>query len=88
MVSWWVQYLAKGPRLDFKNCPWDNLNSGHILAHRCLLESDSNNGLSPGHSNLGQMEDTPVQVSHLWSPGGCNIWPRARPDFNNGPGGT
>ena len=26
---------------------------------------------------LGQMEDTSVQVSHLWSPGGCHIWPRA-----------
>ena len=25
---------------------------------------------------LGQMEDTPVQVSHLWS-GGCHIWTRA-----------
>ena len=29
---------------------------------------------------LGQMEDTPVQVSYLWIPGGC---PKScRPDFN------
>ena len=26
---------------------------------------------------LGQMEDTPVQVSYLWIPGGCHICPRA-----------
>ena len=26
---------------------------------------------------LGQMEDTPVQVSYLWTPGGCHICPRA-----------
>ena len=58
-----------GPRLDFNNCQWDDLNNGRILAHRPLLESYSNNGLSPGLCNLGQMKDTPVQVSHLWSPG-------------------
>ena len=69
--------LAKGPRLAFNNCPWANFNSGRILAPRCLFESDSNNGPPPSHSNLGQMEDIPVQVSHLRSPGGCNIWPRA-----------
>ena len=26
---------------------------------------------------LGQIEDTPVQVSYLWIPGGCHICPRA-----------
>ena len=66
-----------GPRLDFNNCPWDNLNNSRILTHRRLFVSDSNNGPSPGFCNLGQMKDTPVQVSHLWSPGGCNIWPSA-----------
>ena len=36
---------------------------------------------------LGQMKDTSFQVSHLWSPGGCDIWLRRfRPDFNNCPG--
>ena len=34
---------------------------------------------------LGQMEDTSLQVSHLWSPGGCRILPRPRPDFNKCP---
>ena len=77
VVSWRVQYLTKGPKLDFNNCLWDNLNSGCILAHRRLFHFDSNNGPSPSHSSLGQMEDTPVQVSHLWSPGECNIWPKA-----------
>ena len=33
---------------------------------------------------LGQMEDTPVQVSYLWIPGGCHICSRAaRPDLNH-----
>ena len=61
-----------GPRLDFNNCPWDNLNNDCILTHWRLFESDSNNGPSPGFCNLGQMKATSVQVSHLWSPGGCN----------------
>ena len=56
----------------FNNCPWDNLHNSHFLTHRRLFVSDSNNGPSPGLCNLGQMKDTPVQVSHLWSPGGCN----------------
>ena len=68
-----------GPRLDFNNCPWDNLNNSHILTQRRLFVSDSNNGPSPGLCNLGQMKDTPVQVSHLRSPGG---WPRD--NLNNG----
>ena len=56
MVSWWVQYLAKGPRPDFNNCPWDDLNSGRILAHQRLFESNLNNGLSPSQSNLGTLK--------------------------------
>ena len=58
-----------GPRLDF--------NNSRILTYRSLFVSYSNNGPSPGLCNLGQMKDTPVQVSHLWSPGKCNIWPSA-----------
>ena len=50
------------PRPDFNNCPGDNSVSGCIYCPRHLFESDSNNGPSPGHSNLGQMEDTSVQV--------------------------
>ena len=67
---------GQGPRLDFNSCPWDNLNSGRILVHRRLFESDSNNSSSPGHSNLGQLEDTPVQVSHSVS-WWVQYWPRA-----------
>ena len=66
-----------GPELDLNNCPWDNLNNSRILTHRCLFVSESNNGPSPGFCNLGQMKDTPAQVSHLWSAGGCKIRPSA-----------
>ena len=84
MVSWWVQYLAKGPRPDFTdNGPGITRIVASFLPPRRLFESSSNNGLSPGQSNLGQIQDTSVQVSHLWSPGGCK---GPRPDFNNGPG--
>ena len=41
-----------------------------FIAPRCLSESDSNNDPSPGHSSLGQMECTSVQVptcGHLLS---------------------
>ena len=63
--------------------PWNNLNSGRIFPRR-LFQSDSNDGPSSRHSNLGQMKDTPVQVSHLW-------WVQylakdPRPDINNGLG--
>ena len=53
-----------GPRLDFNNCPWDNLNNSHILTHRRLFVSDSNNGPSPRLCNLGQMKDTGAQDSN------------------------
>ena len=87
MVSWWVQYLAKGSNHDFNNGPGTNSDSCHIFTSRRLYESDSNNGFSPGHSNLGSDGSTSVSVSHLWSPGRCNIWLRAPgSDFNNGPG--
>ena len=49
-----------GPRLDFNNCPWDNLNNSCILTHQRLFVSDSSNGPSPGLCNLGQMKDTAV----------------------------
>ena len=58
--------------LDFNNGPGDNSKSGCILAHRRLFESNSNKGPSPGHSNLGQMEDTMFRSpSYGWSPGEC-----------------
>ena len=36
-----------------------------------------NNGPPQAIPIFVQMEDTSVQVSHLWSPGGSHIWPRA-----------
>ena len=42
MDSWRVPYLPKGCRPDFNN------NNGPVR----LFEFDSNNGPSPGHSNL------------------------------------
>ena len=44
-------YLAKGYRPDFNNGFRGDSNSGPILAPQHLFECDSNNGLSPGHSN-------------------------------------
>ena len=70
MVFWWVPYLAKGCRPDFNNGLGGDLNSGPILAPRCLFKSDSNTGLSPGHFNLVSDGVTSVQVSYLWFHGG------------------
>ena len=86
MVSWWVPYLAKGPRPDFNNCPWDNLNSSHILA-------------SGVYSSLTQIM-APLQVIPISVRGkihpfrsptyglivGAISGQGPRPDFNNGPG--
>ena len=52
LMIWWVPYLNKGCRPDFNNGPGDNSDSGPVLASWCLFESDSNNGLSQGHSSL------------------------------------
>ena len=65
MVTWWVPYLAKGPKPDFNNDLEDDSSSGRTLPIRCLSESDSNNGPSPGRSNLMSDEVTSVQVSYL-----------------------
>ena len=76
-----------GPRIDFYNCPCDNLNNIRILTHRHLFVSDSNNGPSPGFCNLGEMKDTPFSGLPLM----VSWWVQylvkcPRPDFNNGPG--
>ena len=55
MVSWWVHHVAKGLRSDFNNGPGDNSNSGRILPQR-LFESNSKNGPSRGHFNLGTLK--------------------------------
>ena len=71
-----VPYLAKGHRRDINNGPgvtqivptfWHNIYSNWtgIMAPSQTIPI------------LGQMEDTPVQVSYLWIPGGCHICPRA-----------
>ena len=59
------------PRLDFNNCPWDNLDNSPILTHRRLFVSDSNHGPSPGLCNLDQRYT--CSGLPLMSPGGCNI---------------
>ena len=63
---------------------WNDLNCSRILGPWRLFESDLNNSPSQAIPILGQMEDTPIQVSYLWSSGGCNTWP----GFNNGPRGN
>ena len=56
VVSWWVQYLAKGPRLDFivHGLIW---TMATFWPQR-LFESNWNNGSSPGHSSLGTLKIT------------------------------
>ena len=59
---------------------WSDSNCGHIMYPWRLLISELDNAPLQAISILCQMEDMPVQgvqVSHLWSPGGCLIWPRA-----------
>ena len=77
MVSWWVPYLPKGYRHDFNNGLGGDSNSGPILAPQRLFEPDSNNGPSPGHSNLVSDEvcicsRLPLMISWL-----LPYWPRA-----------
>ena len=73
MDSWRVPYLPKGCSPDFNNGPGGDSNSGPVLASGCLFESDSNNGPSPGHSNLLSDEVyISVQVSYLRFSGGYN----------------
>ena len=65
MVSWQVPYLPKGRRPDLDDGLGGDSNSGPVLIPRRLFESDSNNGLSLGHSNLVSDEVISVQVSNL-----------------------
>ena len=46
---------------DLNNGPWDNSENGRNFPRRLFL-FDSNNDLSLGQSNLGQMEGISVQV--------------------------
>ena len=87
-MVWWLPYLNKGCRPDFDNGLGGDSNSGPVLAPWHLFESDSNNGPSPGYSNLvsdevyirsGLLLMVSWWVPYL--PKGC------RPDFNNGLGG-
>ena len=52
MISWWLQYLAKGLMSDFNNDPGKDFNSSRSLALRGLFETDVNNEPSPSHSQL------------------------------------
>ena len=56
MVFWWVPYLPKGCRPDFNNGLGDDSNSAPFWPRR-LFESHSDNGPSPGHSNLVSDEE-------------------------------
>ena len=65
MVSWQVPYLAKGRRADFSNGLEGDSNSGCLFGP-CVYSSLTQL-MAPSQAipSLGQMEDTPVQVSHL-----------------------
>ena len=66
-----------GPRIDFYNCPWDNLNNSHILTYRHLFLSNSNDSPSPGLCNLGQIKDTPCSGLPLMVSWWVQYWPSA-----------
>ena len=78
MISWWLQYLAKGLMPDFNNDPGKDFNSCRSLTLQGLFKTDVNNDpLSKPFPTMCQMENTSVQVSYLLFSGGCHICPRA-----------
>ena len=86
-MVWWVPYLNKGCNPDFNNGLGGDSNSGPVLASWRLFEPDSNNGPSPGHSNLVS-DEVYICLSFLlmiswWLPYLANS---PTPDFNSGPG--
>ena len=62
---------GQGPRPDINNGPGVTRIVPTFWPQH-LFKFNSNNGPSQAIPILGQMEDTPVQVSRLWS-GGCQI---------------
>ena len=76
----------RAPRPDFNNCSWDNLNSGHILASGVYSSLTQIMAPSQAITILGQMKICLLRCpAYDLQMGACNIWPRARLDFNNGP---
>ena len=77
MVSSQVPHLSTGSRPDFNNDLGADSNSGPVLGPGVYL-SLTRIMTSPWATPiLCQMKYTSVQVSCLWFPGGCYIWPRA-----------
>ena len=88
MISWWLLYMAKGPKSDFNKSPGNGSNSGCILALQRLFESNLDNDHFPSHSNL--VSDG-VYIYLFRSPtyGILVVTILAKgltPDFNNDPG--
>ena len=76
MVSWWCHIWPRAPGLTsiiVHGITWIVAAFWPLAFIRVCLKYWP----SPGYFSLIQREDTPVQVSYLWSPNGCNIWPRA-----------
>ena len=89
MVSWWVSYLAKGPRPGFSNDPGDNVNCGRILAFpRRLFELDSI--MAPSQANPILVRKKILLFRHPTNGllVGAISGQGPRPNFNNGPGIT
>ena len=82
----WVSYLNKGLRPDSNNGLGSDSNNGPVLALWRLFESDTNNDLSPGHSNLVSDEvyicSSLLVMISWWLP---YLAKGPMPDFNSGP---
>ena len=81
-----MPYLVKGSRPDINNGP-EVTQIVPTFWSQHLFKFNSNNGPSQAIPILAQMEDTPAQVSQLWSGGVPYLNKGCRPDFNNGLGG-
>ena len=63
---------GQAPRPDINNGPGGDSNIAHVLVPGIYSNPTRLMTPPPAIPVLGQMEYTPVQVSHFWS-GGCHI---------------
>ena len=77
LMIWWVPYLTKGCRPDFKNGLGYDSNSGPALTPGVFLSPTRIMAPPRATPILCQMKYTSFQVSCLLFPGGYHIWSRA-----------
>ena len=77
LMVFWVPYLNKGYMPEFNNGLGGDSNSGPVLAPVVYLSPTRIMAPPRATPVLCEMQNTSVQVSYLWFPGGCHICPRA-----------